>query len=92
MNLSNCWSNGEKLMTFNTGNAKGYDHCFIGDIGTTYGTKIGKSHLEPLRQNLEIVSLFLYYFVFCLTGDDSINQFIIIPLIHKVLTTNHNRQ
>ena len=22
-NLSNCWSNGEKLMTFNTGNAKG---------------------------------------------------------------------
>ena len=43
-NLSNCWSNGEKL-SFNTGNAKGYDHCFIGDIGTTYGTKIGKSHL-----------------------------------------------
>ena len=32
-NLSNCWSNGEKLMTFNTGNAKGSDHCFIGDLG-----------------------------------------------------------
>ena len=40
-NLSNCWSNGEKLLTFNTGNAKGYDHCIIGDIGTTYV----KSHL-----------------------------------------------
>ena len=40
-NLSNCWSNGKKLMTFNTGNAKGYDHCIIGDIGTTYV----KSHL-----------------------------------------------
>ena len=33
-NLSNCWSNGEKLMTFNTGNAKGSDHFFIGDLGT----------------------------------------------------------
>ena len=32
-NLSNCWFNGEKLMTFNTGNAKGSDHCFIGDLG-----------------------------------------------------------
>ena len=29
--LSNCWSNGEKLMTFNTGNTKGTDHCIIGD-------------------------------------------------------------
>ena len=34
-NLSNCWSDGEKLMTFNTGNAKGSDHCFIGDLGIT---------------------------------------------------------
>ena len=25
-NPSNCWSNGEKLVTFNTGNAKGSDH------------------------------------------------------------------
>ena len=40
-NLSNCWSNGEKLVTFNTGNAKGSFHCFIGDLGTTFG----KSHL-----------------------------------------------
>ena len=36
-NLSNCWSNGEKLMTFNTGNAKGSDHCFIGDLGIMQG-------------------------------------------------------
>ena len=33
-NLSNCWSNGEKLVTFNTSNAKGSNHCFIGDLGT----------------------------------------------------------
>ena len=32
---SNCWSNGEKIMTFNTGNTKGTDHCIIGDIGKT---------------------------------------------------------
>ena len=31
--LSNCWSNGEKLITFNTGNVKGSDHYFIGDLG-----------------------------------------------------------
>ena len=36
-NLSNCWSNGEKLMTFNTGNIKGFDHCIIGNFGTTSG-------------------------------------------------------
>ena len=29
--LSNCWSNAEKLITFNTGNVS--DHCFIGDLG-----------------------------------------------------------
>ena len=28
-------------MTFNTGNTKGSDHCFIGDLGTAWG----KSHL-----------------------------------------------
>ena len=33
-NLSNCWSNGEKLMTFNTGNTKGTDHCIIDNIDT----------------------------------------------------------
>ena len=32
-NLSNCWSNGEKLITFTTGNVKGSDHCYIGDSG-----------------------------------------------------------
>ena len=26
-NLSNCWYNGEKLVTFTTGNVKGSDHC-----------------------------------------------------------------
>ena len=31
--LSNCWSNGEKLITFNTGNFKGSDHYFIGVLG-----------------------------------------------------------
>ena len=36
-NLSNCWSNGEKLMTFNTGNVKDSDHCFIGDLGIRLG-------------------------------------------------------
>ena len=42
-NLSNCWSNGEKLMTFNTGNVKGSDHCIIGsDLGST----LIKSHLR----------------------------------------------
>ena len=35
--LSNCWSNGEKLLTFNTGNAKGSDHCFTGDLGIIQG-------------------------------------------------------
>ena len=30
-------SNGEKLMTFSTGNAKGSDHCFIGDLGVMSG-------------------------------------------------------
>ena len=38
---SNCWFNCEKIMTFNTGNAKGTNHCIIGDIGKT----IIKSHL-----------------------------------------------
>ena len=39
--LSNCWSNGEKLMTFNTGNVKRSDHCIILNLGTT----LNKSHL-----------------------------------------------
>ena len=32
-NLSNCWSNGEKLIMFTTGNVKGSDYCYIGDLG-----------------------------------------------------------
>ena len=39
--LSNCWSNGEMLMTFNTGNTKGSNHCIIGNIGTP----LDNSHL-----------------------------------------------
>ena len=31
--ISNCWSNGEKLMTFNIGNTEGSDRCIIGDLG-----------------------------------------------------------
>ena len=42
-NLSNCWSNGEKIMTFMTGNIKGSDCCYIGDIGIMSGLK--KTHL-----------------------------------------------
>ena len=40
-NLSNCWSNGKKLMTFNTVNTKGTNHCIIGDLDTPSGN----SHL-----------------------------------------------
>ena len=36
-NLRNCWSNGEKLITFTTGNIKGSEHCFIGDLGKIPG-------------------------------------------------------
>ena len=42
-NLSNCWSNGEKLITFTTGNIKGSDHCLIGDLGKIPGWS--KMHL-----------------------------------------------
>ena len=30
-NLSNCWSNGVKLIMFTMGNVKGTDHCYIGN-------------------------------------------------------------
>ena len=36
-NQSNCWSNGEKLMTFTSGNIKGFYHCYIGDLGKIPG-------------------------------------------------------
>ena len=32
-NLSNCWSNGIKVITFTSGDAKGSDYSFIGDLG-----------------------------------------------------------
>ena len=46
-NLSNCWLNGKKLMTFNTGNTKGTDHCTIGNLGTPSGN----SHLKKFQGN-----------------------------------------
>ena len=36
-NLSNCWSNGEKPITFTMGNIKGSDHCYNGDLGKIPG-------------------------------------------------------
>ena len=36
-NLSNCRSNVVKLITFTTGNIKGSDHCYIGDLGKIPG-------------------------------------------------------
>ena len=42
-NLSNCWSDGEKLITFTMGNIKGSDHCYIGDLGKIPGWS--KTHL-----------------------------------------------
>ena len=33
-NQSNCWSNGIKIMTFSSGDAKGSDYSFIGDLGS----------------------------------------------------------
>ena len=42
-NLNNCWSNGEKPITFTTGDIKGSDHCFIGDLGKIPG--LSKTHL-----------------------------------------------
>ena len=32
-NLSNCWSNGIKIITFTSGDEKGSDYSFIGDLG-----------------------------------------------------------
>ena len=42
-NLSNCWSNGKKLITFPTGNIKGSDYCYIGDLGIM--SSLDKTHL-----------------------------------------------
>ena len=35
--LSNCWCNADKLISFTTGNIKGSDHCYIGDLGKISG-------------------------------------------------------
>ena len=37
-NLSNCWSYGEKLMTFSSGDAKSSNYSFIGDLGRLNGS------------------------------------------------------
>ena len=42
-NLSNCWCNGQKLITFITGNIKGSYQCYIGDLGKILGWH--KTHL-----------------------------------------------
>ena len=42
-NLSNCWSNCEKLIAFTTGNVKGSDYCYIGDLGEV--SSLYKTHL-----------------------------------------------
>ena len=36
-NMSNCWSNGEKLIRFTTGNIKGSNHCYIGNLSKIPG-------------------------------------------------------
>ena len=41
--LSNWWSNGEKLVTFTSGNSKDRDYCYIGDLGRAPGWY--KTHL-----------------------------------------------
>ena len=37
-NLSNCWSNGIKIITFTLGDAKGSDYSFIGELGRLNGS------------------------------------------------------
>ena len=36
--LSNCWSNGIKIITFTSGDAKGSDYSFTGDLGRLNGS------------------------------------------------------
>ena len=42
-NLSDCWCNGEKLITFTTGNVKDSNHCYTGNFGRMPSSK--KTHL-----------------------------------------------
>ena len=37
-NLSNCWSNGIKVITFTSGDTKDSDYSFIGDLGRLNGS------------------------------------------------------
>ena len=37
-NLSNCWFNGIKIITFSSGDIKGSDYSFIGDLGRLNGS------------------------------------------------------
>ena len=37
-NLSNCWSNRIKIITFTSGDARGSDYSFIGDLGRLNGS------------------------------------------------------
>ena len=37
-NLSNCWSNGIKIITFKSRDATGSDYSFIGDLGRLNGS------------------------------------------------------
>ena len=43
-NLSNCWSNGIKIITFSLRDVKGSDYSFIGDLGRLNGSY--KTHLS----------------------------------------------
>ena len=68
-NNCNCWSNGEKLTTFTTGNVKGTDHCIIGNIGT----QLNNSHL--IGCILEIIGFYR-----CLTDEETcyIHQYLLV--------------
>ena len=67
-NLSNCWSNGEKLITFTTGNIKGSDYSNIGDFGTmpdwkkytgNFGIMPGWKKLYLTRCTGEIIAFYM---------------------------------
>ena len=74
-NLSNCWSNGEKLITFTTGKIEGSNHCYIGDLGKIPGWS--KTHLTSCKG--EIIGLHS-----SLMDDESINQSINQPTLFNV--------
>ena len=51
--LSNCWSSGKKIMTFNTGNTKGTDHCIIGSLNASSNNS---NNLVPPSISLHLTS------------------------------------